>query len=121
MVKTYFKTVRRMFRHHLIRLFSLIGIILISVGFISGIGSPTDMIRDSMENYYRNQNVSDFIIKSKTGSFSEEQIAAVRSRYGEKHVNTGIFRQAKSAPCACTFWILTRGASMFRSWLTEKK
>ena len=46
MVKTYFKTVRRMFRHHLIRLFSLIGIILISVGFISGIGSPTDMIRD---------------------------------------------------------------------------
>lgn len=90
MVKTYFKTVRRMFRHHLIRLFSLIGIILISVGFISGIGSPTDMIRDSMENYYRNQNVSDFIVKSKTGSFSEEQIAAVRSRYGKKHVNTGM-------------------------------
>ena len=90
MVKTYFKTVRRMFRHHLIRLFSLIGIILISVGFISGIGSPTDMIRDSMENYYRNQNVSDFIVKSKTGSFSEEQIAAVRSRYGEKHVNAGM-------------------------------
>lgn len=90
MVKTYFKTVRRMFRHHLIRLFSLIGIILISVGFISGIGSPTDMIRDSMENYYRKQNVSDFIVKSKTGSFSEEQIAAVRSRYGEKHVNTGM-------------------------------
>lgn len=90
MVKTYFKTVRKMFRHHLIRLFSLIGIILISVGFISGIGSPTDMIRDSMENYYRNQNVSDFIVKSKTGSFSEEQIAAVRSRYGEKHVNTGM-------------------------------
>ena len=89
-MKTYFKTVRRMFRHHLIRLFSLIGIILISVGFISGIGSPTDMIRDSMENYYRNQNVSDFIVKSKTGSFSEEQIAAVRSRYGEKHVNTGM-------------------------------
>ena len=80
----------RMFRHHLIRLFSLIGIIPISVGFISGIGSPTDMIRDSMENYYRNRNVSDFIVKSKTGSFSEEQIAAVRSRYGEKHVNTGM-------------------------------
>ena len=90
MVKTYFKTVRRMFRHHLIRLFSLIGIILISVGFISGIGSPTDMIRDSMENYYRNQNVSDFIVKNKTGSFSEEQIAAVRSRHGKKHVNTGM-------------------------------
>ena len=61
-----------------------------TVDFIPGIGSPADMIRDSMENYYRNQNVRDFIVKSKTGSFSEEQIAAVRSRYGEKHVNTGM-------------------------------
>ena len=89
-MKTYFKTVRRMFRHHLIRLLSLIGIILISVGFISGIGSPTDMIRDSIENAYRERNVSDFIVKSRTGSFTEEQIAAGRSRYGDKNVNTGL-------------------------------
>ena len=71
MVKTYFKVVRRMFRKQLTRLLSLIGVILISVGFVSGIGSPTDMIKDSIENYYKNQNVSDFIIKSKGGSFSE--------------------------------------------------
>ena len=51
-----------MFRHQLIRLLSLIGVILISIGFISGIGSPTDMIQDSIENYYRDRNVSDFII-----------------------------------------------------------
>ena len=62
-VKTYFKIVRRMFRKQLTRLLSLIGVILISVGFVSGIGSPTDMIKDSIENYYKNQNVSDFIIK----------------------------------------------------------
>ena len=79
-----------MFRHHLIRLLSLMGVILISVGFISGIGSPTDMVRDSIEKYYRDRNVSDFIVKSKTGGFTDGQIAAVRARYGENHVNTGL-------------------------------
>lgn len=79
-----------MFRHHLIRLLSLIGVILISIGFISGIGSPTDMIQDSIENYYRNRNVSDFIVKSKSGSFTDDQISAVRAHYGANNVNTGL-------------------------------
>lgn len=90
MVKTYFKTVRRMFKKHLIRLLSLIGIVLISIGFISGIGSPTDMIKDSIENYYKNRNVSDFIVKSKTGGFTDEQISAVINRYGENNVESGM-------------------------------
>lgn len=89
MVKTYFKIVRRMFRKQLTRLLSLIGVILISVGFVSGIGSPTDMIKNSIENYYKNQNVSDFIIKSKDGSFSEEEINKIKSHFGEKNVETG--------------------------------
>ena len=89
-MKTYFKTVRRMFKKHVIRLLSLIGIVLISVGFISGIGSPSDMIKDSVGNYYKSHNVSDFIVKSKTGSFSEEQISAVKARYGELNVQTGM-------------------------------
>ena len=89
-MKTYFKTVRRMFRHHLIRLLSLIGVILISIGFISGIGSPTDMIQDSIENYYRDRNVSDFIVKSKSGNFTDDQISAVRAHYGANNVNTGL-------------------------------
>ena len=89
-MKTYFKTVRRMFKKHVIRLLSLIGIVLISVGFISGIGSPSDMIKDSVGNYYESHNVSDFIVKSKTGSFSEEQISAVKARYGELNVQTGM-------------------------------
>ncbi len=79
-----------MFKKHVIRLLSLIGIVLISVGFISGIGSPSDMIKDSVENYYKSHNVSDFIVKSKTGSFSEEQISAAKARYGELNVQTGM-------------------------------
>ena len=89
-MKTYFKTVRRMFKKHLIRLFSLIGIVLISIGFISGIGSPTDMIKDSINKYYKSQNVSDFIVKSKTGGFTDEQISAVKSRYGDDNVESGM-------------------------------
>ena len=89
-MKTYFKTVRRMFKKHLIRLFSLIGIVLISIGFISGIGSPTDMIKDSINKYYKSQNVSDFIVKSKSGSFTDEQISAVKSRYGNDNVESGM-------------------------------
>lgn len=79
-----------MFKKHVIRLLSLIGIVLISVGFISGIGSPSDMIKDSLENYYKSHNVSDFIVKSKTGSFSEGQISAVKARYGDLNVQTGM-------------------------------
>ena len=90
MVKTYFKTVRRMFKKHLIRLLSLCGIVLISIGFISGIGSPTDMIKDSIENYYTKQNVSDFIVKSKTGRFTDEQISVVKNHYGDGNVEEGM-------------------------------
>ena len=88
-MKTYFKNVRRMFAKHVIRLFSLIGIVLISVGFISGIGSPADMIKDSVESYYKSQNVSDFIVKSKSGTFTEEQISAVKNYFGEENVRVG--------------------------------
>lgn len=84
MVKTYYKVVRRMFKKQFTRLLSLIGIILISVGFVSGIGSPTDMIKDSIENYYKKQNVSDFIIKSKTGRFTQEEIDKIKNHLGKK-------------------------------------
>ena len=79
-----------MFKKQLTRLLSLIGIILISVGFVSGIGSPTDMIKDSVENYYKNQNVSDFIIKSKTGSFTQTEVDKLKSYFGEANVETGM-------------------------------
>lgn len=79
-----------MLKKHLIRLLSLMGIVLISIGFISGIGSPTDMIKDGIENYYKNQNVSDFIVKNKTGGFVDEQISEMKNRYGESNVETGM-------------------------------
>ena len=77
-----------MFKKQFTRLLSLIGIILISVGFVSGIGSPTDMIKDSIENYYKKQNVNDFIIKSKTGRFTHEEIDKIKNHFGQENVET---------------------------------
>ncbi len=90
-MRTYLKTLVRMFEKHFTRLLSIIFMVVISVGFVAGIGSAVDKINYSLTDYYRAQNVGDFILKSKDGSgFSEEQISAVRERYGEDNVNTGM-------------------------------
>ena len=96
MVRTYFKSVRRMFKKHIIRLLSLVGIIVISIGFISGIGSPTDMVKDSINKYYQSQNVSDFILKSKSGGFTAEQIDKVKSYFGHTNVESGMSLDLKT-------------------------
>ncbi len=89
-MKTYLKTLLRAFKKHATRFISIIFIVLVSVGFISGIGTSTDKIRYSLSDYYKSQNVSDFIIKTTAeDGFSEEEIKAVRSLYGEENVNTG--------------------------------
>ncbi len=90
-MKTYLKTIPRMLKKHVTRFLSIIFMVLISVGFISGIGSSTDKINYSMSDYYRAQNVGDFILKSKkSDGFTEEEIAALRNIYGEDNVATGM-------------------------------
>lgn len=88
-MKTYLKTLVRVFRKQFTRLLSIIFMVVISVGFVAGIGSAVDKINYSLTDYYRDRNVSDFIVRSTlpTG-FTEEQIAAVKGRFRE-NVNTG--------------------------------
>lgn len=66
-MKTYLKTLLRVFKKQFTRLLSIIFMVVISVGFVSGIGSAVDKINYSLTDYYRAQNVSDFIVKSKSG------------------------------------------------------
>ena len=54
------------------------------------------MIKDSIENYYKNQNVSDFIIKSKSGIFTEEEISKIKNHFGEANVETGMSIDVKT-------------------------
>lgn len=70
--------------------------VVISVGFIAGIGSAVDKINYSLTDYYRAQNVSDLIIKSrKAEGFSQADIDAVKARYGENNVNAGMSLDAE--------------------------
>jgi len=90
-MKTYFKTIGRMFKKHITRFLSIIFIILISVGFSAGIGSTGDKINASLNDFYIRANVSDLIIKSSAdGGFSDEDINALKQKYGENNVNTGM-------------------------------
>lgn len=90
MIKTYLKTLWRMFSKHVTRLLSLVFMVLISVGFISGIGSATDKINYSLSDYYKAQNVSDFIIKSKLSSgFSDEDVKKAEDLFGSEAINVG--------------------------------
>lgn len=60
--------------------------VLVAVGFISGIGSASDKINYSLNDYYKSQNVSDFIVRNKSGTFSDEQIDGVKAIEGVKDV-----------------------------------
>ena len=89
-MKTYLKTLVRVFKKHITRLVSIVFMVVISVGFVAGIGCAVDKIDFSLTDYYKTQNVSDFIAKSKKDEgFSEEDIAFAKERYGEKNVSAG--------------------------------
>ncbi len=90
MIKTYLKTLWRMFKKHIARLLSLIFIVLVAVGFCSGIGTATDKIDHSLTDYYISSNASDFIIKSKSEKgFTAEDIQTVENLFPEAEINSG--------------------------------
>lgn len=93
-MKTYLKTLERVFKKQFTRLLSIIFMVVISVGFVAGIGCAVDKINYSLTDYYRERNVSDFIVKSKNASgFSEAQIAALEENNYE--VNAGMSLDAE--------------------------
>lgn len=90
-MKTYLKTVRRMFKKNVSRFISIIFIVLIGVSLTSGVGSSTGKIKDSANDFSLEKNVSDIIVKAKTEEgFSEAQITALKDEYGEENVNFGM-------------------------------
>ena len=90
-MKTYLKTVRRMFKKNISRFISIIFIVLIGVSLTSGVGSSTGKIKDSANDFSLDKNVSDIIVKAKTEEgFSVPQITALKDEYGEENVNFGM-------------------------------
>ena len=79
-MRTYFKTIYRMFRRHIIRFVNIIAIIIVSVGFMSGVGEAPKKIQLAFDGRYREQNISDIIIK---GNLSEEDCQKIESKMSE--------------------------------------
>jgi len=89
-IKNYFKMLFKTFGKHIARLLSLIVMVLISVGFVAGIGSAQDKIDYSLTGYYKSRNVSDYIIKSNNGAFTQDEISAVSRLFPAAEINTGM-------------------------------
>ena len=89
MIKTYLKTLWRMFKKHITRFLSLLFMVLIAVSFVSGIGSSTDKIKSSLNDYYKNNTVSDFIIKSTSPlGFVEQDVGTIKRLFPECKIQT---------------------------------
>lgn len=79
-----------MFKKHLMRFLSLIFMVLISIGFISGIGSSQDKINYSLTDYYKSQTVSDFIVRSTSDEgFTKQTVENLKDCFGEGEYNLG--------------------------------
>lgn len=83
-MKTYLKTLLKTFQKHIVRFISLACMVIVSIGFISGIGSTGDIIDSSLTDYYRKQNVSDFIVRStKESGFDSQALRDIQKTFGE--------------------------------------
>lgn len=86
-MKTYFKTSKRMFKKHITKIFSISFIILISIGLIFGVVASPSKVNESITEYYKKQNVSDLLLKStrETG-FTDDEINLIKEQYKEDSI-----------------------------------
>ncbi len=89
MVKTYLKTLLQAFTKHKTRFLSVIFMVLLSVGFISGVGSTVNKIDDSLTKLYVDRKVNDFIVKKTDGDFTGEESLALETRFGKENLERG--------------------------------
>lgn len=65
--------------------------VVISIGFVSGIGSAADKIDYSLDAYYKDRNVSDFIIKSKNLlGFTKAEKEGLYALFPDAEINEGM-------------------------------
>ena len=78
-----------MFRRHVTRLVSIMLMVLVSVGLLSGIGISTEKINLSVSDFAADRNVSDIIVMNTEGAFTEDDLALLSERYGAENVLRG--------------------------------
>ena len=86
-MKAKSKVALRLFRKHLARLITIIAIVIVSVGFMSGLGEVQNKISISIDEEYVSYNISDLYLKSKsTFGFSKAERDKIKEEYGEENV-----------------------------------
>lgn len=89
MVKTFHKTIRRMFKNNLARFFANFMIVLISVAISSGLACLPISYQDSFAENYSDGNAPDLVLKETTGKgFLEEDVQRVKNAAGVKEVSS---------------------------------
>lgn len=95
-MKAYLKSAGRMFRRQLTRFITIVAIIFVSIGLMSGIGEVENKIDFALNDYYINQNVPDLIIKSKNATgFSPEEISYIEYKFGTENIMSGFSYDTK--------------------------
>lgn len=87
-MKAYIKSTLRMFGKHISRFLTLVAIIIVSIGLMSGLGEVKNKINVALNNYYITQNISDFYVKNTKNTFSQEEILKFNELFGEENVMT---------------------------------
>lgn len=77
----------RLFKKHLARFFTILAIVFVSVGFMSGVGEAEKSLQKKSNEVYFEQNVSDLYLKSKKSKgFSAEEIEKIENTYGANNI-----------------------------------
>lgn len=77
----------RLFKNHFARFFTVLAIVFVSVGFMSGVGEADNTLRKKTNEMYATQNVSDLYLKSKKATgFSASEIAEIENLYGVDNI-----------------------------------
>ena len=86
-MKASFISTLRLFKKHIARLITIIAIVIVSIGFMSGVGEVQPTIKKTINKHYKTYNVSDLYLKSKkpTG-FSTEEIANIETMFGSENI-----------------------------------
>lgn len=90
-MKTQFKAAKRLYRRHISRFITIICIVIVSIGFMSGVGEVENKVNESNNYYYNEYNLSDVNIKSKNPTgFTKDEVNKVKEYYGEENVYTAL-------------------------------
>lgn len=89
-MKAFGKSAWRLFRKHIVRLITVIAIVFVSIGVMSGIGELEGRIKVAVTNFYKQQNVSDLYVKSvRSAGFTADELSALADTYGESNILRG--------------------------------